>query len=1140
MVGLPIRLAILGDATGYMAAVAEVKAGTADMNASFGRLGGGLRTATSGLAALGDHVFGVTKLIGGLAAADLAFQGIKGATDLQSQLTLLETAGTETGATIGKVRDGLESLAVSTGTSLDQLTSGMYIAEKAGLDYAHGGLDVVKAAAQGAAAEHVDLGTMVNALTSIMRSYNIPASQSVSVMNELVAVGGRTKDTMQNIAASLSTVLPVAASAHISFAQIGGALATLTSHGTSSEEAAQELKNAVVNLQAPSLVASKMMAQLGISSNDVSAGLGDGKRGLAGTMNYLSETVLHKMGPAGTVLLSTLNASNTASADAQTAFNGLDSQTQSLAASFVAGHLTLKQWRTGVNNLTPVQANLAKQWAAMYNSSHGFQASLKSGTPQALTYNSIMEKMLGGTTGLSVALKLGGSNQAFYAESIAKVNAAGKKNGANISTWAQTQKTFTIQLERFHEAIEVTAVKLGTRLLPYLTSMAEWLTNHVMELGHAATRLEHFLDPVMTAVKRFLPSLEAPFKKAAGDVKGFFDGFNADIHTDAAKRAFGILKVGAHIAGEVFRKDLLPAFDLIVANLPSLKTVAVDVIKIALGSFKLLDHFILNVIGPDILRFVQFLVKHKDGVKQIALAVGGLLLVLKVWRTAQEGLRILMAADPAYLLIAALVALGIGLTEAYKHSARFREVVGKLHHTFSAVTRAGEQVVTFVRTHWRAALTDLATPLRKGAAEVEAVVKGRILPVIKRIPGELDAFMHSKTGQTAFGMLKSGASDLGTFFTADLMPTIKNLVKLLPTIAKGIAPVIGVLIGGGLAAFKAFGSIMKDVIGPAIKFASAFLLRHRAAVKFVVEAVLSLIVALKILGPIVEGIGFLLELGPVGLGIAIIAALVIGVIEAYKHCRRFRAAIHDVVRAFHSVVNAGKSVVDWVKKHWPLLIDLMLAPWIVIPILLAKHWHAILTDVGKFVVGVISTVGRILLGLLKFEGRMFMLGVNLIIGFQNGILSMGAKLGKSVGDFFTKHVPHLLGRLFSMHSPSRLMHDMGRNVTLGFANGITSHASAVRSAVRGLAGHVMNGLSGLQVGAPQLGAASASGAAMGGLAASVGAASASGSPTGSMAATVSRPSAGTTQINVYPGAAASSVAIARDIAWELKKGGISR
>jgi TP901 family phage tail tape measure protein len=250
----------------------------------------------------------LTTLGAGAALVGVAVAGvsIKMAADWQASMVRLSTSAGETGGLINnrltgnlaQVSDGLLKMAVDTATSTGELAKGMYMVESAGF---HGaaGLTVMKAAAEGAKAEGAPLQEMANALTSALKSYNMGADQSISMTNQMIATVGSGKMTMSDFASSISTVLPIAASAHLAFAQVGGAMATMTNHGTSAEHATQELAFAIRNLEAPNNVAIKTMAALGLNSNDVSQKLG--QRGLTGTLSLLEQTVKKHEGTDGLV-----------------------------------------------------------------------------------------------------------------------------------------------------------------------------------------------------------------------------------------------------------------------------------------------------------------------------------------------------------------------------------------------------------------------------------------------------------------------------------------------------------------------------------------------------------------------------------------------------------------------------------------------------------------------------------------------------------------------------------------------------------------------------------------------------------------------------------------------------------------------
>ncbi len=461
-------------AQGEVAASAEVAGSRAT---GFGsRVEGAGRRASRSIGGLGKEVLGLGGLFAGFAAVGFLSKSIKDAGDFQKQMMLLVTAGGEASSNLGLVSNGIKALAVSTGTSTTDLASGMYVMEKAGLRGANG-LTVLKAAAQGAKDENANLGVVTNALTSVMRSYNLPAAQANSVMNQMVVAAGESKTSMENFAGSLSTVMPLASSAGISFAQVGGAIATLTSHGTSADQATQDLAFTIRSLQAPNNVATLAMAQLGLNSQDVASRLG--KRGLTGTIEMLSATVLHQMGPSGQVLLRTFNNSTVAALDAQQMFQRLPPAAQAAARGFLSGDLTLKAFRHTVMGMPAPVASLAAQWAATENKSKGFNQQLRSGNQASLTYTATMKKVMGGAAGLQTALMLTGGSAGFFNHAVGAIGASAKTTGSDITAWKMAQETFNVQLDRFKQSVNVAGITLGTALLPPLTRFAAWLANNV-------------------------------------------------------------------------------------------------------------------------------------------------------------------------------------------------------------------------------------------------------------------------------------------------------------------------------------------------------------------------------------------------------------------------------------------------------------------------------------------------------------------------------------------------------------------------------------------------------------------------------------------------------------------------------------
>ncbi|MFK0217755.1 phage tail tape measure protein [Streptomyces vinaceus] len=403
---------------------------------------------------------GKVTVVAGIA---FAAYGVKAAGDFQQQMNLLVTACGESQSKLKMVSDGVMSLARNTGTSTGQLAEGMYQVEKAGYR-AGDGLQVLKAAAQGAREEGADLKDVTNAMTSVMASYHLEASDSVRVMNALKTAAGEGKMTMQEFSASLATVIPIASANKVSFAEVGGAIATLSQHGTSAREATQELASTIRQLAAPNNVAVQEMQRLGLSSTDVATRLGE--RGLTGTLDLLSTTVLSKMGPSGTVLLDAFNKTKQAAQNAETMIKSMPPSIQELARSYSAGSISLGDWRKELKGLPPEQANLLSQYATLMNKANGFSAELKKGGPAAQTYTEAIKKMTGGAIGLNTTLQLTGENTEGFKERVDKVSHSFNNASKDVEGWALTQQSFNVQMGRLKEAVNTVAITIGLKLIP--------------------------------------------------------------------------------------------------------------------------------------------------------------------------------------------------------------------------------------------------------------------------------------------------------------------------------------------------------------------------------------------------------------------------------------------------------------------------------------------------------------------------------------------------------------------------------------------------------------------------------------------------------------------------------------------------
>ena len=233
----------------------------------------------------------------GAALIGIGVQAVKMAANFQQGLTTLVTGAGESASNLKMIGDGILQIAVQTGTRTKQLTDGMFMIESAGYRGAIG-LAVLKVAAEGAKVGAADLGTVSNALTTVLTDYYPKATsaaqatkQSADAMNFLVAIVQNGKTTMQDLAASMATILPTASAFHVKMLDVGAAMATMTGEGIPAANAATYLRQTISTLSAETGKGATALQAIGLTVGQVSA---DMKKSMPDTlqliMDHLKET----------------------------------------------------------------------------------------------------------------------------------------------------------------------------------------------------------------------------------------------------------------------------------------------------------------------------------------------------------------------------------------------------------------------------------------------------------------------------------------------------------------------------------------------------------------------------------------------------------------------------------------------------------------------------------------------------------------------------------------------------------------------------------------------------------------------------------------------------------------------------------
>jgi tail lysozyme/minor tail protein len=223
-----------------------------------------------------------------------AVEGVKGASALQKQMTMLETQAGASSKQVKTLTSSILGMAGEVGTKPQELAEGMYHvvsalnattapAQRVSTEYG-----VMKAAAEGAQIGGANIVDVTNALDAAVIS-GLPGLGSYShAMGDLNTIVGAGDMTMQQLADALGTgLLAPMKNFGVSLQDIGGALAVFGDNNLRGAAAATKLTSAIRIMAAPSKTAAGYLGEVGISATE----LGDDIRshGLADALEDLKK-----------------------------------------------------------------------------------------------------------------------------------------------------------------------------------------------------------------------------------------------------------------------------------------------------------------------------------------------------------------------------------------------------------------------------------------------------------------------------------------------------------------------------------------------------------------------------------------------------------------------------------------------------------------------------------------------------------------------------------------------------------------------------------------------------------------------------------------------------------------------------------
>jgi phage-related protein len=219
-------------------------------------------------------------------------------------------------------------------------------------------------------------------------------------------------------------------------------------------------------------------------------------------------------------------------------------------------------------------------------------------------------------------------------------------------------------------------------------------------------------------------------------------------------------------------------------------------------------------------------------------------------------------------------------------------------------------------------------------------------------------------------------------------------------------------LSGGLAnfVFPTLKSLTKEVI---TNTARTVLSTAATARKTVVETIAA--AKTKAMAVAQAALNLVMSANPILLVVVAIAALVTGLVIAYKHSETFRNIVQG---AFRAVTGAAQATWNWIKSHWPLLLAILTGP------------------IGPAILFIIKHFDQ----LKQLPGKMLEIGKSIIRGLINGVTSMFGALRDKLS-LVTKLIPDWKGPL---DKDKKLLRPTGQAIMGGLMGGISDQQPSLK------------------------------------------------------------------------------------------------
>lgn len=365
---------------------------------------------------------------------------------------------------------------------------------------------------------------------------------------------------------------------------------------------------------------------------------------------------------------------------------------------------------------------------------------------------------------------------------------------------------------------------------------------------------------------------------------------------------------------------------------------------------------------------------------------------------------------------------------------------------------------------WRSLMTAMPAQLKQVATAMGYVDADALGEALRDGSVSMDDFMDTmmrmntegvngfksfdEQARNATGGIQTSITNMKTAFVRGVANMITKIDEALEPFGglKGVIQEIGKV---GEQAFKKIGDVLAWVIPKIIEIGN-WIVKNKEWLMPLTIAVVSFIAAFKTVSTVISiinaaktafaALNAVMAANPIGVVIALIAALVAVFIYVWNHCETFRnfwiglwENIKQVVAMWvdgfkimiNGIVNFFGGIINWFKG--------MFNNWI-------NGWRLIL----NFIAGV---PGAIINFFTSLPGKMLNVGLDIVKGIGKGITN-GVNWLKNRIKEFVGNVTGFIKKMFKIGSPSKLMaNQVGQWLPKGIGVGITANTDSVYDAM---------------------------------------------------------------------------------------------